>query len=41
MVAHTFGLSPRQVELKFEASLVYTSSFKTAKATDRNPVWRE
>jgi hypothetical protein len=40
-VAHTFNPSSRETEaadLEFEANLVYRVSFRTARATQRNPV---
>ena len=36
--AHAFNSGQRQVDLcEFEASLVYSKSFRTARATQRNP----
>ena len=46
VVAHTFNPSLREAETDrrisdFEVSLVCRGSSRTAKATQRNPVWRE
>ena len=42
MVAHTFNLSAQEVEetdlSEFKASLIYRETYRTAKATQRNPV---
>jgi hypothetical protein len=41
MVVHTFNPSTqeqRQVDSKFKASLVYRESYRTVRATQRNPV---
>ena len=42
-VAHTFNSSTWEAEAgrsEFEASLVYSISSRTARATQRNPVWK-
>ena len=44
MVVHTFDPRTQEAEAggsEFEASLVYTVSSKTAKATQRNPVLKK
>jgi hypothetical protein len=41
VVVHAFNPSTLEAESEFEASLVYKVSSRTARATQRNPVWRE
>jgi hypothetical protein len=41
MVAHTFNLSTGRRISEFEASLVYKVSSRTARAIQRNPVWKK
>jgi hypothetical protein len=41
-VAHTFNPAGRSTWFsQFEASLVYRTSSRTARATRRNPIWRK
>jgi hypothetical protein len=40
MVAHAFNPSTRVWISEFEASLVYKVNFRTARAIQRNPVWK-